>query len=126
MQLVKFLLLPHCRIARPPERNWDDIKGADLKGKVLLVEINEPGNRPGGSFDGVVTASLDPAWYAGLYGQVELGREGLAFLTGLDGSVRARSAAASASRTNLWMAEWLAVSSGRSTFTAIRRASLRS
>lgn len=35
-----------------PERNWDDIKGADLKGKVLLVEINEPGNYPGGIFDG--------------------------------------------------------------------------
>ena len=35
-----------------PERNWDDIKGIDLKGKVLLAEINEPGNRPGGIFDG--------------------------------------------------------------------------
>ncbi len=35
-----------------PERNWDDIKGTDLKGKVLLVEINEPGNYPGGIFDG--------------------------------------------------------------------------
>jgi Zn-dependent M28 family amino/carboxypeptidase len=34
------------------ERNWDDIKNADLKGKVLLVEINEPGNSPGGIFDG--------------------------------------------------------------------------
>jgi Zn-dependent M28 family amino/carboxypeptidase len=34
------------------ERNWDDIKGVDLAGKVLLVEINEPGNRPGGVFDG--------------------------------------------------------------------------
>lgn len=35
-----------------PERGWDDIKGADLKGKVLLCEINEPGNFPGGVFDG--------------------------------------------------------------------------
>ncbi len=35
-----------------PERQWDDIKGADLKGKVLLCEINEPGNAPGGIFDG--------------------------------------------------------------------------
>lgn len=34
------------------EQNWDDIKGMDLKGKVLLVEINEPGNYPGGLFDG--------------------------------------------------------------------------
>ena len=34
------------------ERDWDDIKGSDLKGKVLLVEVNEPGNYPGGIFDG--------------------------------------------------------------------------
>jgi Zn-dependent M28 family amino/carboxypeptidase len=39
-------------LIQAPERRWDDIKGADLKGKVLLVEINEPGNRPGGIFDG--------------------------------------------------------------------------
>ena len=39
-------------LIQAPERNWDDIKGADLRGKVLLVEINEPGNRPGGIFDG--------------------------------------------------------------------------
>jgi Zn-dependent M28 family amino/carboxypeptidase len=35
-----------------PERAWDDIKGCDLKGKVLMVEVNEPGNYPGGLFDG--------------------------------------------------------------------------
>jgi len=39
-------------LVQAPERDWDDIKGADLAGKVLLVEINEPGNRPGGPFDG--------------------------------------------------------------------------
>jgi Zn-dependent M28 family amino/carboxypeptidase len=39
-------------LVQAPERNWDDIKGMDLTGKVLLVEINEPGNRPGGVFDG--------------------------------------------------------------------------
>ena len=39
-------------LIQAPEREWDDIKGADLKGKVLLVEINEPGNYPGGIFDG--------------------------------------------------------------------------
>ncbi|MDD8031119.1 MAG: M28 family peptidase [Acidobacteriota bacterium] len=39
-------------LIQAPERNWDDIKGVDLKGKVLLVEINEPGNYPGGIFDG--------------------------------------------------------------------------
>ncbi len=39
-------------LIQAPERDWDDIKGLDLAGKVLLVEINEPGNRPGGVFDG--------------------------------------------------------------------------
>ncbi|MBN2207027.1 MAG: M28 family peptidase [Candidatus Aminicenantes bacterium] len=39
-------------LIQAPERSWDDIKGADLRGKVLLVEINEPENRPGGLFDG--------------------------------------------------------------------------
>ena len=39
-------------LVQSPERNWDDVKGFDLAGKVLLVEVNEPGNRPGGVFDG--------------------------------------------------------------------------
>ncbi len=39
-------------LVQAPEREWDDVKGADLAGKVLLVEVNEPGNRPGGLFDG--------------------------------------------------------------------------
>jgi len=39
-------------LIQAPEREWDDIKGFDLKGKVLLVEINEPGNYPNGIFDG--------------------------------------------------------------------------
>lgn len=39
-------------LIQAPERDWDDVKSADLRGKVLLVEVNEPGNRPGGLFDG--------------------------------------------------------------------------
>jgi Zn-dependent M28 family amino/carboxypeptidase len=39
-------------LVQAPERDWDDVKGADLAGKVLLVEVNEPGNRPAGEFDG--------------------------------------------------------------------------
>jgi len=39
-------------LIQAPERDWDDIKGTDLRGKVLLVEINEPGNYPDGIFDG--------------------------------------------------------------------------
>lgn len=41
-------------LIQAPERQWDDIKGVDLRGKVLLCEINEPGNYPGGIFDGEV------------------------------------------------------------------------
>jgi Zn-dependent M28 family amino/carboxypeptidase len=39
-------------LVQAPERNWDDVKGLDLTGKVLLVEVNEPGNFAGGVFDG--------------------------------------------------------------------------
>jgi hypothetical protein len=39
-------------LVQAPEQDWDDVKGVDLAGKVLLVEVNEPGNRPGGVFDG--------------------------------------------------------------------------
>ena len=39
-------------LIQAPERDWDDLKGKDVRGKVLLVEINEPGNEPGGIFDG--------------------------------------------------------------------------
>ena len=39
-------------LIQAPERGWDDVKGADLRGKVILCEINEPGNSPGGIFDG--------------------------------------------------------------------------
>lgn len=39
-------------LIQAPERNWDDLKEFEVRGKVLLVEINEPGNYPGGIFDG--------------------------------------------------------------------------
>jgi len=39
-------------LIQAPERTWDDIKDVDLRGKVLLIEVNEPGNIPGGIFDG--------------------------------------------------------------------------
>jgi len=41
-----------------PERNWDDFKGVDLKGKILLVIVNDPdfgapeGHPVAGRFDG--------------------------------------------------------------------------
>jgi Zn-dependent M28 family amino/carboxypeptidase len=39
-------------LIQAPERKWDDLKGMNLKDKVLLVEVNEPENRPGGRFEG--------------------------------------------------------------------------
>lgn len=39
-------------LIQAPEKNWDDIKGFDLKGNVLMVQINEPGNYLDGIFDG--------------------------------------------------------------------------
>jgi Zn-dependent M28 family amino/carboxypeptidase len=62
-----FIVVSHCKgcpqevtgelvyggyLIQAPGRGWDDVKGADLKDKVLLVEVNEPGNREGGAFDG--------------------------------------------------------------------------
>ena len=36
-----------------PERNWDDFKGVDLKGKVMVVLVNDPDFEAGeGDFDG--------------------------------------------------------------------------
>lgn len=38
---------------KAPERNWDDFKGVDLKGKIAVVLINEPDFETGkGDFDG--------------------------------------------------------------------------
>ena len=36
-------------LIQAPDQRWDDIKGVDLRGKILLAEVNEPGNTEGGS-----------------------------------------------------------------------------
>src|SRR3546814_2111990 len=35
-----------------PERDWDDFKGVDLKGKIALVLVNDPDYETGGSGTG--------------------------------------------------------------------------
>ena len=36
---------------KAPERGWDDYKGADLKGKILVMLVNDPDFEPGGEGD---------------------------------------------------------------------------
>jgi PAS domain S-box-containing protein len=47
-------------------------------------------NKPDGSFGGVVVLSIDPAYFTGFYGELNLGPGGLTALYGLDGIARAR------------------------------------
>jgi len=63
-------------LIQAPERNWDDIKGVDLAGKVILCEINEPGNVPGGLFDGE-DMTLYGRWRTKFDKAAELGAAGI-------------------------------------------------
>jgi len=46
-------------------------------------------SRPDGTFDGIITASLDPSYFARLYDSVEVGADGFIRVVGLDGVIRA-------------------------------------
>jgi diguanylate cyclase (GGDEF)-like protein/PAS domain S-box-containing protein len=45
--------------------------------------------RPDGAFDGIITASLDPSYFARLYDSVEVGADGFIRVVGADGVIRA-------------------------------------
>jgi len=63
-------------LIQAPERGWDDVKGTDLKGKVILCEINEPGNSPGGIFEGEAMTYYG-RWIAKFEKAAELGAAGI-------------------------------------------------
>ncbi|WP_334159004.1 sensor histidine kinase [Oryzomicrobium sp.] len=54
------------------------------------IQMTRRINKPDGSFGGVVVVSVDPYYFTGLYGDVNLGKDGVIALVGLDGVVRAR------------------------------------
>jgi diguanylate cyclase (GGDEF)-like protein/PAS domain S-box-containing protein len=57
--------------------------------KRLSVHLSRRLRALDGSFDGIITASLDPGYFAKFYGSVDIGEEGFVRVVGLDGIVRA-------------------------------------
>ena len=53
-------------------------------------------NKPDGSFGGVVVISVDPYYFSKVYSELDLGRQGVATLVGVDGIVRARQSSGDA------------------------------
>jgi PAS domain S-box-containing protein len=54
------------------------------------IQISRRLNRPDGSFDGIVYMAVDPAYFARFYRRIDLGRDGVVTLVGLDGVARVR------------------------------------
>jgi hypothetical protein len=55
----------------------------------MVAPIVTPFRAADGSFQGVISASLDPSYLARFYASIDVGQDGAIFLAGLDGIVRA-------------------------------------
>ena len=53
------------------------------------IQLSRRISRPDGAFDGIITASLDPSYFARLYDSVEVGADGFIRVVGTDGVIRA-------------------------------------
>ena len=53
------------------------------------IQLSRRINRADGSFNGIITASLDPGYFARLYDSVEVGADGYIRIIGTDGVIRA-------------------------------------
>ncbi|HXT32391.1 MAG TPA: M28 family peptidase, partial [Vicinamibacterales bacterium] len=64
-----------------PERSYDDLKGADLRGRIALVIDHEPGERdPASPFDGLVTADASSSQRKAQFAQ-DRGAVGILFVS---------------------------------------------
>jgi PAS domain S-box-containing protein len=61
------------------------------------IQLSRRIDKPDGSFGGVIVVSVDPLYFAELYGSIDLGPGGVISLVGLDGIIRIRRAGASTS-----------------------------
>lgn len=62
---------------RAPEHNWDDYRGADVRGKLVLIFEGDPqAYNPESVFDGLVTSDYANSWSKALTAQ-ELGASGV-------------------------------------------------
>jgi diguanylate cyclase (GGDEF)-like protein len=69
------------------------IVSAPVAGRIAdrtIIPMSRRIDRPDGGFAGVVVAGVDPAYFGEFFRKMELGRDGMVQLVGLDGATRAR------------------------------------
>ena len=81
-----------------PERSYDDLKGADLRGRIALVIDHEPGERdPASPFDGLVTADASSSQRKAQFAQ-DRGAIGILFVSDVHNHQEAAPAGATGAR----------------------------